>query len=139
MRSCHSNEQKFPHIPLSALIHVTPSHIARVSAKELRELQRAGRPLTIVDVRPVELQAAGRIPGAVTLTMAELSDPTNDLRVSGEVVVYCACPNEASAVIVAKRLMMRGVTRVRPLSGGLDAWVKAGYDTERHLPTGLTG
>lgn len=112
--------------------------MARVSPEELRELKRIGRPFTIVDVRPVELQADGRIPGAATLTIDELSYPTNDLRFSGEAVVYCACPNEASAAIVAKRLMMRGVTRVRPLGGGTDAWVKAGYDIERHLPTGLT-
>jgi rhodanese-related sulfurtransferase len=47
------------------------------------------------------------------------------------VIVYCACPNEASAARVAKLLKQRGYTRVRPLLGGMDAWVGAGYAIER--------
>jgi rhodanese-related sulfurtransferase len=31
---------------------------------------------------------------------------------------------------VARLLMDRGFVRVRPLAGGLDAWVMAGYDVE---------
>jgi rhodanese-related sulfurtransferase len=50
---------------------------------------------------------------------------------ASEVIVYCACPNEASAVKVAKALMEHGFKRVRPLSGGIDAWIAAGYDVER--------
>ena len=48
-----------------------------------------------------------------------------------EVVVYCACPNEASAVAVAKALVQHGFKRVRPLHGGIDAWIAAGHDVER--------
>jgi len=33
---------------------------------------------------------------------------------------------------VAKRLIELGYTRVRPLAGGLDAWIAAGHDVERH-------
>jgi 3-mercaptopyruvate sulfurtransferase SseA len=42
------------------------------------------------------------------------------------VVVYCRCPNEASAAQVVRLLRERGFKRVRPLAGGLDAWVEAG-------------
>jgi rhodanese-related sulfurtransferase len=31
---------------------------------------------------------------------------------------------------VARALMERGFTLVRPLSGGLDGWVSAGYEVE---------
>ena len=47
-----------------------------------------------------------------------------------EVIVYCACPNEASAAAVAKKLMRAGFKRVRPLAGGIDAWVEKGYRIE---------
>ncbi|MBV8854088.1 MAG: hypothetical protein JOY91_11835, partial [Sinobacteraceae bacterium] len=40
------------------------------------------------------------------------------------------CPNEASAAQVAKLLMNQGFRRVRPLQGGLDAWVAAGHQVE---------
>jgi len=50
-----------------------------------------------------------------------------------EVIVYCACPNEASAARVAKKLMERGYRRVRPLTGGIDAWVAAGYNIDEFV------
>jgi rhodanese-related sulfurtransferase len=47
-----------------------------------------------------------------------------------EIVAYCTCPNEASAAQVAKLLMNSGFKRVRPLHGGLEAWIAAGYGVE---------
>jgi rhodanese-related sulfurtransferase len=47
-----------------------------------------------------------------------------------EVIVYCACPNEASAAVVAKKLMRAGFKRVRPLAGGIEAWVERGFGIE---------
>jgi len=32
---------------------------------------------------------------------------------------------------VARALIERGFKKVRPLAGGLDAWVKAGYEVEK--------
>ena len=43
-----------------------------------------------------------------------------------DVILYCACPNEASAAQVALKLRDRGFAHVRPLAGGIDAWVSAG-------------
>ena len=48
-----------------------------------------------------------------------------------EVIVFCACPNEASAAVVAKKLMEHGFGRVRPLAGGIDAWVAKGHDVQQ--------
>jgi rhodanese-related sulfurtransferase len=41
-------------------------------------------------------------------------------------VVYCACPNEASAAIAARHLKRAGFKKIRPLLGGVEAWVGAG-------------
>jgi rhodanese-related sulfurtransferase len=51
-----------------------------------------------------------------------------DLPREQEIILYCACPSEASAARVAKMLMNHGFKKVRPLHGGLDAWVAAGYE-----------
>jgi rhodanese-related sulfurtransferase len=48
-----------------------------------------------------------------------------------EVVVYCACPNEVSAAQVARQLRRAGFVHVRPLMGGIDAWIAAGLPIER--------
>jgi len=47
-----------------------------------------------------------------------------------EIILYCTCPNEASAAQAAKLLMNNGFSRVRPLQGGLAAWIDAGYAVE---------
>jgi len=49
-----------------------------------------------------------------------------------EMVVYCACPNEASAAKVALQLRAYGFYHVRPLSGGIDAWASAGLPIDRY-------
>jgi rhodanese-related sulfurtransferase len=51
--------------------------------------------------------------------------------------VYCTCPSEASAARVAKILMNHGFKRVRPLHGGLDAWLAAGYAVVTETPPQL--
>jgi len=47
-----------------------------------------------------------------------------------EVIVYCACPNEASAARIAQRLIRMGCIRVRPLTGGIFAWKDEGFEVE---------
>jgi rhodanese-related sulfurtransferase len=48
-----------------------------------------------------------------------------------EVIVYCDCPNEASAAKVARELKQRGFKRVRPLAGGFEAWQALGLPIAR--------
>jgi membrane protein DedA with SNARE-associated domain/rhodanese-related sulfurtransferase len=96
----------------------------RVTAAELRGLlDRADAPV-VVDVRTLaSLQADGRrIPGARHVPLEQVQRFAAELPSGREVVVYCDCPNDASAVQAARLLLGQGVTRVRPLSGGLDAW-----------------
>lgn len=104
--------------------------MARISVGELNELLQSGQQPNIIDVRATDLQELGRIPGAKTITHRDIDSFDFDAPIDGEVVVYCACPNEASAAIVAKQLMRRGYRRVRPLTGGIDAWKAAGHAVE---------
>jgi len=102
--------------------------MARVTVDELQAWIQAGINPTIIDARSpgARARAGGRIPGAMLVDMAELEKAIPDLPVDGDIVVYCTCPNEASAARIAKSLMAKGFTRVRPLLGGFDAWVDAG-------------
>jgi len=56
----------------------------------------------------------------------------------GEIILYCTCPNEASAARIAKSLMNRGFIHVRPLLGGFDAWIEAGLSVDTLPATGTT-
>jgi len=104
----------------------------RVTVDELRTLIDEGRMGTVIDVRSTISQSiTGRIPGAITVDADNLQSALSAVAPELEVVVYCACPNEATAAKVAKALVQRGFKRVRPLRGGIDAWIAAGLDVER--------
>ena len=96
----------------------------RIGVDELAaQIERGAAPV-ILDVRPpIHREREGWIPGALAISdAAEVeADPRKEL------VVYCACPNEASAAKLAQKLKARGYRHVRPLAGGLDAWVAAGH------------
>ena len=106
--------------------------LARMTVDELRGLMHKGKGALVFDVRSAV--ARGRdprfIPGAVALDPKDLDKRLDDLPMDREIVFYCSCPNEASAAAVAKQLIERGYTRVRPLLGGLEAWTDAGYELE---------
>ncbi|MCX7143015.1 MAG: DedA family protein/thiosulfate sulfurtransferase GlpE [Proteobacteria bacterium] len=105
--------------------------MARISVAELRNLLDLGELPVILDVRsPLLQEQNGRIPGAISINAQTFGETPPELAASGEVIVYCACPNEASAALLAKRLMQQGYSRVRPLQGGIDAWIAAGYSVE---------
>ena len=105
--------------------------MARISVAELHDLHLLGSEPVVVDVRSALAQSEGRIPGALAIPVDEISKAALDLPADSEVIVYCACPNEASAAKVAKLLMNKGYKRVRPLTGGIDAWVAAGHRLEQ--------
>jgi membrane protein DedA with SNARE-associated domain/rhodanese-related sulfurtransferase len=104
----------------------------RITVHELDELIREGKAPMILDVRPEEVQALhGVIPGAVAISKETLHKLPALTEGVAEIVVYCACPNEASAVSIARLLVERGYKRVRPLRGGAEAWAEAGFALAR--------
>jgi membrane protein DedA with SNARE-associated domain/rhodanese-related sulfurtransferase len=106
--------------------------MARIDVDALRALQEAGERPAILDVRAAASRARdGHIPGSIPWSVEHGRTDRLEVARNSEVVVYCACPNEASAAIVAKRLQQAGFRHVRPLHGGIDAWVAAGLPLER--------
>jgi membrane protein DedA with SNARE-associated domain/rhodanese-related sulfurtransferase len=99
----------------------------RISVAELTDLIDGGRTPVIFDVRPTDARARdGMIPGAVAAHAAELEAVLKQYPRDVEVVIYCACPNEATAAIAARHLKRAGYRKIRPLLGGIEAWSQAG-------------
>jgi rhodanese-related sulfurtransferase len=67
-----------------------------------------------------------RIPGAIHFGSESFHDAAKAHPRDALVVVYCSCPNDASAVVTARKLLASGFEVVRPLAGGIDAWRSAG-------------
>ena len=55
------------------------------------------------------------IPGALRMTAEELEQRHHEIPRHQDVILFCACPNEATAAKMALLLRSKGITRVRPL------------------------
>lgn len=106
--------------------------MARISVEELNRMMDAGTAPLVVDVRSNTSRSIEPryIPGALHLPLQGFETHVQELPRDREIILYCACPNEASAAQVAKLLIDAGFVRVRPLLGGLDAWIAAGFPVE---------
>jgi membrane protein DedA with SNARE-associated domain/rhodanese-related sulfurtransferase len=102
----------------------------RVSADELQTMLQGEPAPLVIDVRSAESRKSGVIPGSVGIEAHGTEQELRGLPACDEVIIYCACPNEAAAATVAKRLLKVGFRRVRPLKGGIDAWIASGLPLE---------
>ena len=105
---------------------------ARIGVDDLYAMMNRGEEPVVLDVRSRTHRALDgrRIPGARPVDLDDLESTLAGIPRDRDVVVYCACPNEASAVNVAMLLRDRGIRSVRPLAGGIEAWVAAGLSIE---------
>lgn len=106
--------------------------MTRITVPELARMLGGDAPPTLIDARsPSSRQRDGAIPGARVWSAQSRELAPGDLPADADVVVYCACPNEASAARLARQMRQAGFLRVRPLHGGIDAWIAAGLPIER--------
>jgi len=109
-------------------------NIPRISVDDLASLLSAGEEVVIVDVRSagaLELDAR-RIPGAVPVELQRVRSWAEPLPRERHIVLYCNCPNEASAARASQLLIDKGFLRARPLAGGLEEWVSRGHRIDVH-------
>jgi membrane protein DedA with SNARE-associated domain/rhodanese-related sulfurtransferase len=103
--------------------------MARIDVADLYDIMQAGAKPIVVDVRSATARSLDPrgIPGALFIPMENVAMHLADLPRDADIILYCACPSEATAARVAQLLIKHGFNKVRPLHGGLDAWVAAGY------------
>ncbi len=100
-----------------------------VPAAELLERARKGL-VTVLDVRPPEEYAAGHLPGAINIPLAELEKNLDQLRPNQEVVAYCRGPYCVLAYEAVAKLREKGL-KARRLQDGYPEWKLAGLPVER--------
>lgn len=88
--------------------------------------------VTVIDVRSGLIADADpvRIPGALNIALEQIDAQVHRVPRDRPVVVYCACPNDVSAVRAALKLRAAGIPDTWPLLGGIDGWKAAGYRLE---------
>ena len=107
------------------------SDIEFMPAEELKTKIARNEPVTIIDVRSNDtyIDSNNTIKGSIHVNPRRLNSrlafpPLKNIPHESEVVTYCACPNDESAVRAAQVLLGAGFTRVRVLKGGWRMWLK---------------
>jgi rhodanese-related sulfurtransferase len=109
-----------------------------ISADELDRLRRAGRPVMVLDSRPLDEYARFHVPGAVPCPGAELVHRFADLVSSPDTLVVVSCAGRTRGIIGAQSLINAGVpNQVMSLAGGTQGWRLAGLDLDSGLGDGL--
>ena len=97
--------------------------VPRLTVAQVNEKLAAGEDPMIIDLRPHPArQEQPGIPGSLPLSIEEVIARYQDFPRDRDVILYCDCPRDAASVQAARQLREKGLTRVWPLAGGIEAW-----------------
>lgn len=100
-----------------------------LTKEELAKRIRRKDDLLVLDVRPEQEYAAGHVPGAVSIPVAELKRRLKELPKNKEIVAYCRGSFCAFAPEAARYLEKKGF-HTSVLDAGLPDWKAAGLPIE---------
>jgi glyoxylase-like metal-dependent hydrolase (beta-lactamase superfamily II)/rhodanese-related sulfurtransferase/TusA-related sulfurtransferase len=101
----------------------------QITVHDLAAWREQGREVVVVDVRELSEWDDGHIEGALHLPMFEASARRGEIPTGRPVAVVCAGGLRSSTVLSA--LQRHGLTGLHNVTGGMGAWVKAGYGVTR--------
>ena len=110
--------------------HPMAAPVVTIDAASLQRLAATGRPIAVIDLRPVQAYADGRLPGAQSIPLEFLVPRRGE--VPGDVLVVLYGTASVDEVAAAYRyLRMSGHTQVFVLEDGFAGWQSRGYGVER--------
>ncbi len=110
--------------------------MTRILPEELEQKLAAGENVAVVDLR-TDLAVRTdpmQLPGAIRILPEEIESRHHEIPRDRDIVLYCTCPNEASSARATLLLRRKGISRVRPLAGGLEGWRDRGLPLESVMP-----
>lgn len=97
--------------------------VQRLTAQQVAEKIAAGEAPLFIDLRPHGArQDVPGIPGSLPISLDDLIARHHVLPRDRDVILYCACPKDEASVQASWMLREKGLTRVWPLAGGIEAW-----------------
>jgi len=106
----------------------SPDRLEPVSRTELLERVQDGA-VVVLDVRPADEYAAGHIPGAISIPLADLGRRLDGVPRTAEIVAYCRGPFCLLASEAVEQLREHGY-QARRLEDGVPEWRLAGLPIE---------
>jgi rhodanese-related sulfurtransferase len=101
--------------------------LSPVQATQLINRQDAA----ILDVREPDEFAMGHLPDALNIPLGKLGERLDELSARREKPLIVCCAAGMRAAKASAELQKQGFSQVHVLSGGVDAWVGAGYPVRK--------
>ena len=102
--------------------------IEQVPVEEVKTLTETEEPLQFVDVRRPAEHAAGHAVRALNISLSDLSKEID--RLDPEMPTYVICQSGYRSSLGASILENAGFKKVYNVTGGTQAWINAGFETE---------
>lgn len=122
------------HVPSKAFGEWVEHHYGTESLDppELQALKDSGKPMVILDSRPMDEFVRMTIPGAVNVPGGELAYRIGDLVPDAETTIVVNCAGRTRSIMGAESLRRAGVpNRIVALRNGTMGWELAGFQCER--------
>ena len=107
-------------LPRETLGKMAIEESGTISVEELAEWRRAGKPLTLLDVRDPEEYACCHLEGSLLIPLAEI--PIRLAELPRELPIVCLCHHGIRSAVAMRYLLANGFEQVWNLTGGIDAW-----------------
>lgn len=121
--------------PFAERVAEAKAEVASISPAAAHERRQRDADTLFIDPRPADAirETTGSIPGALNVTLDRLMG-RGDLPpalASRNRPIITACQGGPMGALAAQALKHRGFTRVAYVDGGTQAWLDAGYPTDR--------
>jgi rhodanese-related sulfurtransferase len=117
--------------PMAARAGHDDEFVENISAEHIKRLLEGGEKIVFVDLRPAGDYQKARLPGALSIPIADLAKRYGEIPKAGRVVLYCGCPpggvDESYAYLM---LRGKGYRNVVLLEDGFAAWTRRKYSTD---------
>lgn len=105
----------------SASCEFTPDHMDTITTTELRELLEGNFEGLLIDVREPDEFAAASIEGSRLIPLQTLRGELSTLPKDKEILVHCKSGRRSANAV--QLMLDNGFTRVKNVTGGIDAWL----------------
>jgi rhodanese-related sulfurtransferase len=108
--------------------------VPRITPQDVKALLDAGANIVVIDSRSYGDYTLARIPGAISLPLADMAPPYTSLAGYDQIIFYCSCAEEETSAPAAQNLIDAGFSNAEALLGGFGAWIEAGYPVDTSTP-----
>lgn len=105
----------------SATCAFTPDHMESITTTELRTLLNGNFEGLLIDVRELDEYAVAHIEGSRLIPLKTLPEQLASLPTDREILIHCKSGGRSAKAV--QLLLDHGFTRVRNVTGGMDAWL----------------